>query len=216
MLELLSPAGSMDALRAAVQNGADAVYLGLASCNARQGARNFSPDELREAVKYCHIRGVKVHLTLNTLLSDREMPQAAELIRTAAACDVDAFIVQDLGMVQLCRQMAPQIALHASTQMIDRTISTAPWPAGGENGRLPGRPGQRAGPGWTRSRYHLPQQPGVEIEVLRPRGPVHVLFGPVLYVRRDWAAAAATGASAPSLAACPTATAGRRTNTPCR
>ena len=117
MLELLSPAGSMDALRAAVQNGADAVYLGLASCNARQGARNFSPDELREAVKYCHIRGVKVHLTLNTLLSDREMPQAAELIRTAAACDVDAFIVQDLGMVQLCRQMAPQIALHASTQM---------------------------------------------------------------------------------------------------
>ena len=117
MLELLSPAGSMDALRAAVQNGADAVYLGLASCNARQGARNFSPDELREAVKYCHIRGVKVHLTLNTLLSDREMPQAAELIRTAAACDVDAFIVQDLGVVQLCRQMAPQIALHASTQM---------------------------------------------------------------------------------------------------
>ena len=117
MLELLSPAGSMDALRAAVQNGADAVYLGLARCNARQGARNFSPDELREAVKYCHIRGVKVHLTLNTLLSDREMPQAAELIRTAAACDVDAFIVQDLGVVQLCRQMAPQIALHASTQM---------------------------------------------------------------------------------------------------
>ena len=106
MLELLSPAGSMDALRAAVQNGADAVYLGLASCNARQGARNFSPDELREAVKYCHIRGVKVHLTLNTLLSDREMPQAAELIRTAAACDVDAFIVQDLGVVQLCRQIA--------------------------------------------------------------------------------------------------------------
>ena len=111
------PPALWDALRAAVQNGADAVYLGLASCNARQGARDFSPDELREAVKYCHIRGVKVHLTLNTLLSDREMPQAAELIRTAAACDVDAFIVQDLGVVQPCRQMAPQIALHASTQM---------------------------------------------------------------------------------------------------
>ena len=117
MLELLSPAGSMDALRAAVQNGADAVYLGLSDCNARQGARNFSQDELREAVKYCHIRGVKVHLTLNTLVSDREMLQAAELIRTAAACDVDAFIVQDLGVVQLCRQIAPHIAIHASTQM---------------------------------------------------------------------------------------------------
>lgn len=117
MLELLSPAGSMDALRAAVQNGADAVYLGLSSCNARQGARNFSPDELREAVKYCHIRGVQVHLTLNTLISDHEMPQVADLIRTAAACDVDAFIVQDLGLVHLCRQMAPQIAIHASTQM---------------------------------------------------------------------------------------------------
>ena len=117
MLELLSPAGSMDALRAAVQNGADAVYLGLSSCNARQGARNFTPDELREAVKYCHIRGVKVHLTLNTLISDREMPQAVEVITTAAACDVDAFIVQDLGMVQLCKQIAPHIEIHASTQM---------------------------------------------------------------------------------------------------
>lgn len=117
MLELLSPAGSMEALRAAVQNGADAVYLGFGSCNARQGARNFSQDELREAVKYCHIRDVKVHLTLNTLLCDREMEQAAELIRIAAACNVDAFIVQDLGVVQLCRQIAPHIALHASTQM---------------------------------------------------------------------------------------------------
>ena len=85
MLELLSPAGSMDALRAAVQNGADAVYLGLASCNARQGARNFSPDELREAVKYCHIRGVKVHLTLNTLLTDRELAGAAQEAAQASA-----------------------------------------------------------------------------------------------------------------------------------
>ena len=84
MLELLSPAGSMESVEAAVQNGADAVYLGLASCNARQGARNFSPDELREAVKYCHIRGVKVHLTLNTLLTDRELPQAADALQLTA------------------------------------------------------------------------------------------------------------------------------------
>ena len=71
MLELLAPAGSMEALRAAVQNGADAVYLGCGSYNARQGAQNFTPQGLTEAVKYCHIRGVAVHLTLNTLVSDR-------------------------------------------------------------------------------------------------------------------------------------------------
>ena len=117
MLELLSPAGSMESLRAAVHNGADAVYLGFGNFNARQGAKNFTYDELREAVKYCHIRGVKVHLTLNTLVTDREMPRVAELIRSAALCDVDAFIVQDLGIVNLCRQIAPLIPLHASTQM---------------------------------------------------------------------------------------------------
>jgi putative protease len=117
MLELLAPAGSRQALQAAVQNGADAVYLGAGSFNARMGARNFSMEELDEAVTYCHIRGVKVHLTVNTLLTDREMPQAARLLTEAACCGVDAFIVQDLGMVALCRQMAPGVPIHASTQM---------------------------------------------------------------------------------------------------
>lgn len=117
MLELLSPAGSFDALRAAVCNGADAVYLGMDGFNARRGARNFTLDELTEAVRYCHVRGVQVHLTLNTLVTDREMPAAAELIAAAARAGVDAFIVQDLGMVALCRQIAPQTPLHASTQM---------------------------------------------------------------------------------------------------
>ena len=117
MLELLAPAGSMDALRAAVQNGANAVYLGCGSFNARQSAKNFTLDTLSEAVKYCHIRGVAVHLTVNTLVSDREMPKLEELIRRAAECGVDAFIVQDLGVVQLCRQIAPQIPVHGSTQL---------------------------------------------------------------------------------------------------
>ena len=80
-------------------------------------ARNFSAADLQEAVVYCHVRGVKVHLTLNTLVLDREMPRAAELIRMAASCGVDAFIVQDLGMVSLCRQLAPDVPIHASTQM---------------------------------------------------------------------------------------------------
>ena len=117
MLELLAPAGSMEALRAAVQNGANAVYLGCGSFNARQSAKNFTPQTLVDAVKYCHIRGVQVHLTLNTLVADREMKEAAEMIRHAAQNNVDAFIVQDLGVVQLCRQIAPHIPIHGSTQM---------------------------------------------------------------------------------------------------
>ena len=116
-MELLAPAGSMEALRAAVCNGADAVYLGADTFNARMNARNFSAADLQEAVVYCHVRGVKVHLTLNTLELDREMPRAAELIRLAASCGVDAFIVQDLGVVSLCRQLAPDVPIHASTQM---------------------------------------------------------------------------------------------------
>lgn len=116
-MELLAPAGSMEALRAAVCNGADAVYLGADTFNARINARNFSAADLQEAVVYCHVRGVKVHLTLNTLVLDREMLRAAELIRLAASCGVDAFIVQDLGVVSLCRQLAPDVPIHASTQM---------------------------------------------------------------------------------------------------
>ena len=104
MIELLAPAGSMDALRAAVQNGANAVYLGCGMFNARQSAKNFTLQTLKDAVKYCHIRGVDVHLTLNTLVTDREMNDLTEMIRHAALCCVDAFSVQDLGVAQLCRQ----------------------------------------------------------------------------------------------------------------
>ena len=117
MLELLAPAGSMEALRAAVQNGADAVYLGCGTFNARQNAKNFTPQTLTEAVTYCHVRGVAVHLTLNTLVSDREMPELIDLIHHAANSQVDAFIVQDLGVLRLCRQIAPHIPVHGSTQM---------------------------------------------------------------------------------------------------
>ncbi len=123
MIELLAPAGSMEALRAAVQNGANAVYLGCGPFNARQGAKNFTPQTLSEAVKYCHVRGVQVHLTLNTLASDKELPAVCDLIRHAATCGVDAFIVQDLGIVSLCRQMAPSVPVHGSTQL---TIHSLP------------------------------------------------------------------------------------------
>ena len=117
MIELLSPAGSMDALRAAVCNGADAVYLGVEGFNARRGAKNFRVDELPEVVRYCHVRGVKVHLTLNTLVADREMRACAQIVAAAARAGVDAFIVQDFGVVALCREIAPTVAVHGSTQM---------------------------------------------------------------------------------------------------
>ena len=123
MLELLAPAGSMEALRAAVQNGANAVYLGCGPFNARQGAKNFTPQTLTEAIKYCHVRGVAVHLTLNTLVSDKEIQEAMALIRHAAMSDVDAFIVQDLGVLQLCKAIAPHIPIHGSTQMTVHSLS---------------------------------------------------------------------------------------------
>ena len=123
MLEILAPAGSMDALHAAVQNGANAVYLGCGTFNARQSAKNFTPESLVEAIKYCHIRGVQVHLTLNTLVTDREMNDVIKLIRHAATAGVDAFIVQDLGVIRLCRQIAPHIPVHGSTQLTVHSLA---------------------------------------------------------------------------------------------
>ena len=117
MLELLSPAGSMESVTAAVQNGANAVYLGYGDFNARRNAKNFTREEVAAAVSYCHTRGTKVHLTLNTLLTDRELPAAAQVAGEINEMGVDAVIVQDLGVARMLHQMAPQLALHASTQM---------------------------------------------------------------------------------------------------
>ncbi|MBP5458781.1 MAG: U32 family peptidase, partial [Clostridia bacterium] len=115
--EILAPAGSMDALRAAVECGADAVYLGAGHFNARRNARNFSEEDLAQAIEYCHVRGVSVHLTLNTLVTDDELPGAMDLMETACRLGADALIVQDLGIAALARTCAPDMELHASTQM---------------------------------------------------------------------------------------------------
>ncbi len=115
--EILAPAGSPEALRAGVENGADAVYLGLQGFNARANATNFTTENLPEAVAYCHARGVRVYLTLNTLLLDRELPRLAAMLQAAAQAGVDAAIVQDLAVVALARRFAPGLPLHASTQM---------------------------------------------------------------------------------------------------
>ena len=116
-MELLAPAGSPESLTAAVQAGADAVYLGYGPLNARRNAKNFTREELAQAVAYCHLRGTKVYLTLNTLLSDRELPLAAETAAFASDIGVDAILVQDLGVARLLRDTVPDVDLHASTQM---------------------------------------------------------------------------------------------------
>ncbi len=125
MMELLAPAGSPEALVAAVQGGADAVYMGFGSFNARRSAQNFDEDSFREGVRYCHVRGAKVYLTLNTLLTDRELPAAAEMLRTASRIGVDAVLVQDWGVWQLAKAVAPDLTVHASTQMSLHTLSGA-------------------------------------------------------------------------------------------
>ena len=123
MTELLAPAGSREALVAAVQNGADAVYLGVDDFNARRGARNFPPEDLREAVAYCHLRGVRVYLTLNTLVTDRELHALASTARVASEAGVDAILVQDWGALDTLRRVVPDVPLHASTQMSVHTLS---------------------------------------------------------------------------------------------
>ena len=116
MLEVLSPAGSSDALVAAVQNGADAVYLGCGSFNARMNAKNFTPEQLSEGVIYAHARGRKVYLTMNTLPTNEEADRLPDAIKEAAKAGVDAFIVADLGVLDACKTVAPDIDVHMSTQ----------------------------------------------------------------------------------------------------
>ena len=117
MLELLSPAGSPEAVVAAVQSGADAVYMGFGAHNARRGAKNFTDETFDNAVRYCRVRGCKVYLTLNTLVGDREIAEVVGLAEHAAGLGVDAILVQDLGLVRTLRHALPDMPLHASTQM---------------------------------------------------------------------------------------------------
>ena len=125
MMELLSPAGGFDSLIAAVQTGADAVYMGFGAFNARRSAKNFTDEEFASAVSYCHLRGVRVFLTLNTLLTDRELAQAADALKKACAMGVDAILVQDWGLLTLAREIVPDVPLHASTQMSLFTLGGA-------------------------------------------------------------------------------------------
>ena len=118
MIELLAPAGNPEALRGAVYAGADAVYFGAQAFNARAEAGNFGPDELERAFSFCRTYGVKAYITLNTLVSDHELPDALALIDGLCALGgPDALIVQDLGLAAALHRRYPALPLHASTQM---------------------------------------------------------------------------------------------------
>ena len=114
--ELLAPAGDFEALLAAVAGGADAVYIGGKSFSARAFAKNFELDEIREAVRYCHIHGVKLYVTLNTLIYDKELPSALEYAAQLYRIGIDALIIADIGLISLIREHIPSLELHASTQ----------------------------------------------------------------------------------------------------
>ena len=122
-MELLAPAGSFDALCAAVSAGADAVYLGLDSFNARRGADNFTLKTLRTACDYAHLRNVKVYLTFNTVIFEGEVARAMEIMRQAYRAGVDAFIVQDIGIAAELTRTLPQARLHISTQMNTHSLA---------------------------------------------------------------------------------------------
>jgi putative protease len=124
-IEILAPAGGREHLVAAVRSGADAVYLGTGVFNARRNAENFGEQDLEEAVKYCHARDVKVYVTLNTLVKDRELPLVYEEIKTVAACGADAVIVQDMAVAEMLFRHCPSMPVHASTQMAIHNLAGA-------------------------------------------------------------------------------------------
>lgn len=124
-IEILCPAGDFDAVKAAVLNGANAVYVGGMQFSARQNATNFSHEQLAEAVSYCHVRGVKLYLALNTLVFDNQLDQVVTAIKNACEISIDALIVQDLGILSLVKKYAPLMPVHASTQMAVHTKNGA-------------------------------------------------------------------------------------------
>src|SRR5436305_13303749 len=115
--ELLAPAGDWEAMRAAVANGADAVYFGLSNFNARHRATNFTLDELPQVMQYLYGHNVRGYVTFNTLVFSDELPEAVRFIRAAAEAGVDAVIVQDLGLARLIHRLYPTLSVHGSTQM---------------------------------------------------------------------------------------------------
>ena len=116
-IELLSPVGDFECLKAAIQNGANAVYLGASMFSARANAKNFNLEELKNAIEYAALRNVKIHLALNTLIKNEEWNDAIQLAATAYKYGVSAIIVQDIGLAKALIKTFPDLPIHASTQM---------------------------------------------------------------------------------------------------
>lgn len=125
MHELLVPAGDMECLKQAIHNGADAVYVGLKSFGARKFARNFNSEEIKDAINLCHLYGVKIYVTMNTLVKDNEVEDFLNQIEFLHKSGVDAVIMQDFGMICLVREKYPNLEIHASTQANNSSIETA-------------------------------------------------------------------------------------------
>src|SRR5689334_22521414 len=120
--ELIAPAGDWECARAAVENGADAIYFGLDKFNARMRAHNFTEADLPKLMAFLHGRGVKGYVTFNTLVFQNELADAQHYLRSIIAAGVDAAIVQDVGICRLIRELSPDFPIHASTQM---TVTSA-------------------------------------------------------------------------------------------
>lgn len=121
-IEILAPVGNEESLKSAVLSGADAVYFGMGNFNARRNAQNFTDEQLKNAIEYCHARGVKVHITLNTLIKDCELSEVYDAIHKIATLGADAVIVQDLGVARAVKTICPNLEMHASTQMTVGTL----------------------------------------------------------------------------------------------
>lgn len=127
MMELLAPGGSFEAVVAAVQSGADAVYIGGSKFSARHGAKNFDNNEIIDVVKYCHLRGVSVHAAANILVKPNEVKEFIEYLGFLNAAGVDAVIIQDIGMAKTVKQIYPDLPLHASTQMTAASLAAVEY-----------------------------------------------------------------------------------------
>ena len=124
-IEILAPAGNFENLKTAILSGADSVYFGLGNFNARRNAKNFSTfEEVKEAVDFCHLRGKKAHVTLNTLVYDNEIEKLIEEVEMINKAGFDAIIVQDLGVINILKQIS-HVPLHASTQLSVHNVSDA-------------------------------------------------------------------------------------------
>lgn len=125
--EILAPVGNKEMLTAAIAAGADAVYIGGNQFSARAYAENFTDEDMEEAISLCHFNGMKVYVTVNTIIKEKEMEDALNYIRFLYEKDVDAVILQDLGLAKNVKEIMPDLDIHASTQLNTRNIDCVKW-----------------------------------------------------------------------------------------